>query len=195
MAIHSYGRCAVMMLTMVLGLIVADRARAEDFERIRPESPLLKEIIASTVNRSVTFRSIVEQIERSNVIVYMTCTNFDHIALTGQTLLVSAQSDVRYLRVQIRCAQLDRPLITAVAHELQHVFEIAATPWVVDDRSFAALFSTIGFTTCPVPPFAQFETKAALETGRQVYSEFHSHSNSLQASRRTKEVGERRNGD
>jgi hypothetical protein len=85
--------------------------------------------------------------------------------------LVTATPAVRYLRVEVRCHQLMPPLVGIVAHELQHVVEIASTPSVIDDRSFAALFRTIGFPSNGAFRDGQYETTAAQDVGDRVQSE------------------------
>lgn len=78
---------------------------------------------------------------------------------------------VRYLRVQILCEQQPPSLVAIVAHELQHVLEIASAPSVVDDRSFARLFRSIGFSNCLSRQPDSFETRAAVTAGERVRAE------------------------
>jgi hypothetical protein len=156
------------MLMMVFSI----RVRAESFERIRTESALLTTVVEAGVERSALFRSLVERISQSDVIVHVTCSRFKSTRLVGQTLLASAGPDVRYLRVQVNCQQSDLALLSVVGHELQHVVEIASAPSVVDDKSFARLFQTIGFATCLSPEADRFETAAALEAGERVRTEY-----------------------
>jgi hypothetical protein len=158
----------LLALTIVFAAAFSNRARADDLGRIRPESRVLSAAMVMASGRSATFRSLVERIEQSDVIVYLTCERFDASTLSGRTALAAAQPGVRYLRVQIRCQQSDQALAAIIGHELQHVVEIASTASVVDEPSFARLFSTIGFPTCRSPRVEQFETMAALHTGERV---------------------------
>jgi hypothetical protein len=87
-------------------------------------------------------------------------------------MLTSAHPGVRYVRVQVVCQQFEQMLAAIVAHELQHVVEIASDPSVADHRSFARLFSAIGYHTCLEPRREQFETIAAIDTGNRVRAEF-----------------------
>ena len=174
MATHTKCLRAVGALLLAIVFVTAfpNRAHADDLQRIRTESPVLSTVMATAFDRSATFRLLVERIERSDVIVYLTCERFGTSTLSGRTALTAAQPGVRYLRVQIRCQQSDLALVAIVAHELQHVAEIASTASVVDHRSFARLFSEIGFATCRSPWSEQFETMAALRTGERVREEF-----------------------
>jgi len=162
---------AVIALAMALVPLFSNQVCADDLERIRTESDVLNTVMATALERSVTFRSLVERIERSDLIVYVTCSHFESVTLAGRTLLATAPPGVRYVRVQILCQQPQRALVTIVAHELQHVVEIASTPEAVDDRSVRRLFSAIGFSTCQSPRSEQFETRAAWDTGERVRRE------------------------
>ena len=165
-----------LVLTLVLVTVCSNRARAGEFERIRVESAVLHSVMAKTLDRSATFRRLVEQVEQSDVIVYLTCERFDVSTLSGRTALTAAQPGVRYLRVQIDCQQRDQPLAAILAHELQHVVEIASAASVVDRRSFARLFSEIGFAICRSASSEQYETMAALHAGERVRREWMTHS-------------------
>lgn len=157
-----------LAFTIMMVTVLANRARAEDFERIRTESSLLSTVMKAALVRSPTLRSLVEQIEQSDVIVYLTCEHFASSALAGRTSLAMVRPGVRYVRVQVVCQQIDSGLIAIVAHELQHVGEIASTASVVDRGSLIHLYSEIGFSTHGLPQSEQFETVAALKTGDRV---------------------------
>jgi hypothetical protein len=165
-------RCVVVVLALVTFVTkFSSRVSAEGLERIRPEASSLKTAVATAFERSATFRSIVERINESDVIVYMTCGYFKSVLMAGRTVLVLAGPDVRYVRVQILCEQSAPALVSIVAHELQHVAELAAAPSVIDERSFASLFRAIGYPSCLWAEYEQFETAAAVDTGRQVTTE------------------------
>jgi len=172
---HITRLCASIALASVLAPSCPSLAHATGVERIRAESPILKAAMTTAFERSPTFRALVDRIDRSDVVVYLTCASFQSYTLRGRTLLVSADTRIRYLRVQILCSQLDLDLTLIIAHELQHVVEVASAPSVVDDRSFGELFSRIGFRKCHTQASDQFETVAAMETGRRVYKEFLHH--------------------
>jgi hypothetical protein len=149
MQIHSYHA----LVALALCTIYSNQVRAEDFERIRPEAPMLKTAVATALEGSPTFRSIVERMS-------------------------SAGPDFRYVRVQILCDQSPQALVAIVAHELQHAAEIASARAVVDDNSFGRWYRKIGFPTCLSPETNQFETAAAVEAGRRVRAEVRQYSSS-----------------
>jgi hypothetical protein len=192
MQTHSGGKRAVAAIVLLLATVFSIRGQAEGLERIRTESNQLATVFDRTVERSSTFRLIVERIEQSDVIVHLTCSNFRSLLLAGRTALVSGGPDVRYVRVEILCSQGEPALVTIVAHELQHVLEIASTPDVVDERSFVRLFRAIGFSTCWSTGSEQFETTAAIATGDRVRAEFlHPSELTVQAKRHIASPGER----
>jgi len=164
-------RRLVSALVLIVSLIRAVPTHARDFPRVRAESPVLAEVLAAGMTRSATFRVLVERIEQSDVIVYLMCQRFSTTTLRGRTRFAAAASDARYVRVDIQCYDLFESVASIVAHELQHVVEIASSPQVVDERSLARLYSRIGFRNCVGERGEQFETAAAEHIGDRVRGE------------------------
>jgi len=171
------------LAVLALVTICPTRLRAEDFEHIRPEAPMLRTAIAAAREGSATFRSIVDRIADSDVIVHMTCGYFKSALIAGSTMLSSVGPEFRYVRVQILCDQTPPALLAIVAHELQHAAEIASVRAVVDDSSFGRLYRKIGFPTCLSLETTQFETSAAVEAGRRVRAEVRQYSTSTAQAR------------
>jgi hypothetical protein len=139
--------------------------------RIRVESRNLRTQLAHVIDRSPTLRTIVKQIEESDVIVYVTCERFASVMLEGRTAWSSASAEARYVRVQIDCMLAQQRLIAILGHELQHVAEIASARDVVDEQSFARLFKSIGYS-CGVTWPEAFETDQAIDAGERVRREY-----------------------
>jgi hypothetical protein len=171
------------LAALALFTICSSPARAEDFEHIRPDAPMLKMAIAAALEGSATFRSIVDRIADSDVIVHMTCGYFRSATMAGKTMLSSAGPEFRYVRVQILCDQSPPVLLAIVAHELQHAAEIASARAVVDDSSFGRLYRKICFPACLSSESNQFETSAAAEAGRRVRAEVRQYSASAAQAR------------
>jgi hypothetical protein len=172
MAMHTSRLRAATLLAIIAVAHLSAQTPTADLARIRPESSLLRAVVATTFDRSATFRSLVDRIEHSDVIVHLTCEQFSSLTLTGRTVLVTATAHVRYLRAQILCHQPTQLVVGIVAHELQHVAEIASMPNVIDNRSFGTLFRAIGFATRDSFSGQQFETTAALDVGERVREEW-----------------------
>jgi len=172
MATHTVRALFIAVFMSVLVLVCPTRSRAEmpqGVPRIRVESRHARELLAAAIGRSPTLQNLVQQIERSNVIVYVTCKHFDSVTLQGRTMWGAASADARYVRVQVDCMLVNQQLVTILGHEFQHVVEIATAPDVVDEDGFARLFRTIGYASCGRE---QFETGKALETGARVREEY-----------------------
>ena len=159
--------CAAFVVLLAFAL----PSQAESLQRIRTTSPYVHTVLAGASEKSPTLRSIVERIAASNVIVYVTCERFPSVALNGRTLWAEANREARYLRVQVDCLLPSANFVAILAHELQHVAEVADAEAVVDSATFGRLFSVIGYSTCN--RFAeQYETDRAIAAGERVRQEF-----------------------
>ena len=165
-------RATRLLAVSMIGFLLAPATRsdADEMKRIRTDSTYLRTVVAEAAVRSPTLRALVRQIEESDVIVHVTCEHLNSAMLEGRTMWVSATPSARYLRVQVECMLTRTALVAILGHELQHVAEIAAAVDVVDRRSFARLFNTIGFSTCGFAE--QYETSGAMRAGERVRQEF-----------------------
>jgi hypothetical protein len=172
METHSWtGRLIALAILLLSG--ARAWAQVNGFERLRTESPYLRAVIADATRRSPTFRSLVDRIEQSDVIVYVNCHHFATLSLEGRTYLVPNPSHARYVFVEITCPAPYLSSIAIVAHELRHAVEIASAASAVDIPSLDRLFSQIGFLTCePDRTRRQYETREAIDTAARVRSEF-----------------------
>src|SRR5258708_19244109 len=100
MRIDSRWSRAFMALALLLVTVFSKQGHAEGFERLRPEAALLTSAMTTAFERSATFRSLVERIEQSDVIVHLTCGRFNSGTLAGQTSLRSAGPPVPYVPFQ-----------------------------------------------------------------------------------------------
>jgi len=166
----SFRRLAGFLITAVM--LAAPSARADDLLHVRVESPYLGSVVARASDRSARLRGLIAEIDGTNVIAHLACAHFSRSTLRGRTLLVAANQDVRYVRVQVDCMLQESELVAIVGHELQHVAEIAADAEVVDGRSLGALYRAIGFSACGFGQSEQFETEDAIRVGARVREEF-----------------------
>jgi len=145
-------------------------------QRVRTDSPYLRLVLASGVQRSPTFRAIVDRLEQSDLIVEVQCGQFIDSRLAGRTVFLTARPTVRYVLIEINCPVTSVPALGTIAHELSHALEIAAAGWVVDSETLAQLYGQIGFPTYgpTSATFGQYETADALDAGERVHHElFH----------------------
>ena len=147
---------------------------AQDVSRpphVRSESADLRRLIADAADQSVTFRSLVNAIDRSDVIVYVRARLFPTETLEGRIGLLSAPGRTRFLVVELACPRLQHAHMATLAHELQHAVEIAAAPWVTGTEALATYYRQIGTEWSGDSQGATFETAAARLVGQRVLAE------------------------
>ena len=89
-------------------------------------------LVHAGMTRSVTFRGPVAEIQAGDVITYVDVEPVMHGRQTGRMKLVGGVGPQRYVRVSIRGNLPSTSFIAALAHELQHVSELVASPEVRD---------------------------------------------------------------
>jgi hypothetical protein len=134
---------------------------------LRTSDPFLGQILSLGAARSPLFRSLVETIERADVIVYVERTWQMPGSLGGMTRLIASSAGVRYVRVSVNAALIGDRLTALLAHELHHVVELAAHAHVGDPAAFAALYRRIGYSSGE----RSYETEPAREAERRVLNE------------------------
>ena len=155
-------------------LFLSNAAAAQDVARpshVRAESIDVRQLIAETAQRSTTFRSLVEEIDRSSVIVYVRVRLLASQALDGRTGLLGARFGTRYLAIELACPRSRDTQMATLAHELQHALEIAGEPSVVDVPSLMRFYTRIGSRLQPIGVTMTFETRGAADTGARARHE------------------------
>ena len=140
--------------------------------RVRGVDATAAALIRDLTNRSVTGRDLVDQLERSDLIVYVRLRLFTTTMLTGRIGFVGGDCGRRLVAIEIASPRNYVEELSSLGHELQHAVEIAGTPTACDAASLADLYSRIGD---PVARSAgrvdSFETQAAAETSVRVRRE------------------------
>jgi hypothetical protein len=136
---------------------------------IRSTDRRLRSLLDEGVRLSPTLRALVARLHASDVVVYVQCDG--PAAPDGRLTFVSSVGGLRY--VMVRMARFPRTQqIAMMAHELQHAVEIADHPAIVDSASLVREYKRIGYTTqIGGQPGITFDTKAAVDAGRQVLKE------------------------
>ena len=112
--------------------------------RIRGATPGVMKLIGRGVERSRTFATLVNDIHRTDVIVYVQATVSLPPNVDGRILFAGTAGGQRYLRVQVRGTLLGDQMIAVIAHELRHALEVAGEATVVDERALADFYKRIG---------------------------------------------------
>jgi hypothetical protein len=139
---------------------------------LRPLTDSAKIIIGRGLAQSPEFRALVERLNRSDVVVYVSEDYFQSKALAGQLSFMTKAGGYRYVRVRLQWRSYDIQQIATLAHELQHALEIADRPGIVDHESLARAFADFGHQRSMSSGVnGSFETTAAMEAGDRVWRE------------------------
>jgi hypothetical protein len=134
------------------------------------EALLLDELLA----RSQTARDLMERLDRSDLLIYISFRWFSTQTLQGRIGFLAPDRHPRLLAIEIDCRRNRIDQLVSLAHELRHAVEIAGAPSVWDARSLAALYTSIGSMTGYGAGAETFETIEAAETGHRVRAELNS---------------------
>jgi hypothetical protein len=168
MDVIDYARSSLPLLLVLLAS--ASPAHAErKASSLRTEDTRLAAALARGRDESPTFRAIVDRLDASDLIVYVSRGK-----LSGQTAastqLLTTTGGYRYVRVTLKLDPNTDVGVAMLGHELRHALELADAPWVVDDETVISLYSEIGYASC-MGSKPCYDTLEAVDTGRQVLTE------------------------
>jgi hypothetical protein len=143
---------------------------------VRYEDRFLGQLAEQGLARSATLRSLVAQLEHTQVIVFAAISRDMDGGVGGRVRFVgNGQDGWRFLRIELDDRRTKLEVLAMLGHELQHAVEIAGVCDVVDPDSMAALYDRIGFPSAGMRQNAgtsrDYETQAAIDTEKRVYSE------------------------
>lgn len=127
-----------------------------------------RKLLEAALAQSPTIARMVTDLQLSDLIVGIETEVLNKRWLKGDARVTSASPAGRHVRIRVGIPNNESSLIAVLGHELQHAMEIAAAPDVRDAATQRAHYLRIGFE--PVGR-GYHDTKAAIETGRQVASE------------------------
>jgi len=134
---------------------------------VRTESSTLRSYLRTGFEQSPTFASLLDRLERADVIVYVEDVPRLPGALEGRLIMPPPAHGVRYLRIQVARRGSSADTIALIGHELRHAVEVADASTVVDNQGLAALYRRIGVDHGN----NLFDTAEAQEVGRRVLKE------------------------
>lgn len=135
---------------------------------VRGATPHVNKLLAKGVKGSSTFAKLVEDLNATNVIVYLQVTRDLPAGLDGRLAFMTSVGPLRYLHAQVRDGLPMDLLISTFAHELQHALEVAAHEDVRDAAGLASLYERIGIRG---HDHTRYDTAAARVMGRRVRQE------------------------
>ena len=160
-------RVALGAITFVSATTAASAPlRAEPLVHVRPASPAARLLIDESARHSPTVRELIDQIDRSDVIVYVQMTASNQVASAATTFVTSTVGQ-RYLRILIHAGTPVWNRSQLLAHELQHVIEIASQPEVTSNDGIRGLYERIGHASGK----DKYETGAARQIEAKVRAE------------------------
>ena len=184
------GRALVVALLAVATLNANRHTASGNVEHahVRLLPPLKRHLLEEAQARSPTIRELVTRIDRSDVVVYGTCDVDNGSHANGRISLHAVAGGFRYLVMRIRAGLSNGEQVATLGHELQHAFEIASTPSIVDDATLAEAYKRIGFLSGKLGNSLAFETVAALQAGDRVRREFVASTERDRCDRATREL-------
>ena len=100
--------------------------------------------IRAGVSASRTFRTLIDRLAGSDVIVYVEIVDRIPGGAAGQMYFVTATATTRYVRIEVIEDGSPNDMVVLVGHELQHAVEVADAPRVRDRQSLATLYMAMG---------------------------------------------------
>ena len=124
-------------------------------------------LLEVAMTRSEAVRGLVESLERTNVVAYLSLSVESRPGWPRASLsFVSYAAGTRYVLIRIDAwrvpSQVDR--IAKLGHELWHALEVAAAPEVTTEKDFRDLYRRIGHERSGT----RFETEQARAVERDV---------------------------
>ncbi|WP_157898802.1 hypothetical protein [Luteitalea pratensis] len=175
-------RAARMSVLVATVLSLPQSARpvlaSDALAQVRPMDRRVEALIARGVMRSRTIGKLLDELSRTDVVVYVRSTprrpgdlagsmGFMGIGADGRRwLMVTLYGDEGWTTLE---DAEDRQLIT-LGHELRHVLEVAADPGITTATAFAAFYRAIGDEWQK----DRVDTQDARIAGRQVAQELSS---------------------
>jgi hypothetical protein len=160
-----------VVITAPVSVLDARTSPRDMTPRLRPLDAEMRELVRVGFQLSPSLRALAEQVERSDVVVYLKVGRLPQ-RMDGQLTFLSTAAGLRYVMVEIAWERSEVRRISTLGHELQHVLEIAERPDIVDAESMARAYSHFGVQReRQRTGWQAFDTDAAMDAGLQVWKE------------------------
>jgi hypothetical protein len=144
----------------------AERPVAFEAPRVRTDHPVLATLIREGINRSTTFRRLVDAIQTTDGVVYIEQGRCGHGVRVCLAHSITVAGPHRVLRVVVEDLHREAEAIKAIAHELYHALEILGQPSITTMEAIYFFYKQHGSWRG-----GAFETDAAVDAGNAVYLE------------------------
>lgn len=149
----------VVLVVLAARVAVAGPAAPPQWSHTRPLTPSAARLVADATVYTPAVRALLEALERTDVVVYVTDSMSGPDGLPQAYLrFVARAAGLRYLAVyvdRLHVSPTDR--MAWLGHELQHALEVAAAPDVQDVAGLRRHYQRIGWESGS----NRFETAAA----------------------------------
>ena len=136
---------AVICILIASSTVVENGGDGEGTVRLRPMQPIGRKLVADGLKRSGTFRRLVRELDRSDLIVYVDVRGDMASHLVGSLRFAARSTTHRFLTISLN-RHYDQPtLIAFLGHELQHANEVAGARDVNSAEDLRAFYQRIGF--------------------------------------------------
>jgi hypothetical protein len=139
--------------------------------RIKPTGAEMRRLVLDGHARSATFRALMDDIHRSNVLVVIEFGLCANGRIRSCVSHVEGDSRQRHIRVKVNTRTTDDRLIATIAHELHHALEIAREPDVTSSELALVFYRKIAIDQCGGGRSVECETEAALHAEARVNDE------------------------
>ena len=161
-------RAGLMGVACVTAVQVVTAQDAATFPRVRSNSARIVDAIALGVERSATFRGLVDTIDATDGLVFVEEGRCGHSGIRACLLLsVTVAGPHRLLRILLEPNKAPGcELVEAVGHELQHAVEVLHERRIRSDLQIHNFFDRLARAVS-----GRFETDEAMEAGLAVSRE------------------------
>lgn len=152
---------------IVVGLLFSTEIAAQGMTP-RPLDSIAETAFIQAQSGSALVRTLVQRLERSNLIVHIESSHQLPIGVAGTMQFVISRGGYRYVRISLAVDSSPEARAVMLGHELQHACELAASD--ADNlASVRLLYRALGYNT----GIDMFETEAAMLIEQQVKTELH----------------------
>jgi len=132
-------------------------------DNLRPDAPWIGEVLCRHLPRSATLRRLRDRIATAPVVVYLHDALSSGDGVEGRLRFIGGAGGWCYLRIDLHRQRDDVQSAALLAHELQHVVEVAEAG-VTDHASWLALYEGIGIQAIGSRT-AEVDTASAIVAG------------------------------
>jgi hypothetical protein len=172
---------AIRAGTLLLALVSTSPAAAESLaidppasqNQVRTTDQRLARLVFDGMRTSPTFRSLVDRLNSSDVVVYLRCDSAPPLGIAGRLSFLGTGGGFRYVIVRVSYLPSHARQLAILGHELQHAVEVAETPQIIDPESLAREYTgNVGYPTFwSTASGRTYDSAAANEVGSQVLRE------------------------